>query len=93
MPRSRIDRQEDRGSSKKIHPREASFGEKVRTSLKTERSTREAGDPQSKMKSMRVSLGLSLRSAFLAPIVGHSVIAPVRLTIIITVNLRVCGEK
>ena len=55
-PRRGIDRQEGHGSSKTIHPHEASHGEKAVTSLKTEGSTREAGDPRSKMKSTRGSL-------------------------------------
>ena len=87
--------EEDRGSSKIIRPRKAGLGEEVRTLLKTERSTREAGDPRSKMKSPRVSLSLPFYSAFLAPIVGFSVTIPVRLAIVITVevfNLRVFRE-
>ena len=94
-PRRWNDGQEGRGSSKMIHTREAILGEEVRTSLKTERSTREAGDPRSKMKSTRVSLSLTFRSAFLAPIVGFSVTTHVRLAIVITVevfNLRFFRE-
>ena len=96
VPRRRIDGQEGRRSSKVIHPREASLGEEARTSLKTEGSTREAGDPRSKMKSTCGSLGLSLRSAFLAPNVRYFVIKPVRLAIDITVrifNSRVIRER
>ena len=79
-----------------IHPREASLGEEARTSLKMEGSTREAGNPQSKMKSMRGSLGLSYFSIILSLIVGYCVIKPVRLGIDITVrifNSRVIREK
>ena len=71
VPRSRIDGQEDRGSSKMIRPREASLEAEVRTLLKAEDSTREAGDTQSKMKSTRISWGFSFCSDFLAPIVGY----------------------
>ena len=70
-PRRGIDGQEGRGSSKMSHSCEASLREDVRTSLKTKDSTHEAGDPQSKMKSTRGSLGLYFCSAFLAPIVGY----------------------
>ena len=72
---------------KMIHSREASLGEEVRTSLKTEDSTREAGDPRSKMKSTHGSLDLYFCSAFLAPIVGYFVIKPIRLEIDITVRI------
>ena len=78
-----------------IHPREASLGEEVRALLKTWTSTREAGDPRSKMKSTRGSLGLSC-SVILAPIMGYFIIKPVRLDIDITVrifNSRVIREK
>ena len=68
-----------------IRPREASLGEEVGTLLKVEDSTRDAGDPRSKMKSMRVSLGLSFCSEFLAPVVGYSVVKSVKLAIDITV--------
>ena len=91
-----IDRREDRRSSKMIHPREASLREEVRTSLKTWASTREAGDPRSKMKSTRGSLGFSYCSVILALIVGYFVIKPVRLEIDITVrifNSRVIRER
>ena len=84
------------GRPRIIGPRKASLGEEVRTSLKTERSTREASDPRSKMKSTHGSLGLNFSSAFLAPIVGHYVTDPVRLVIEITVrifNYRVLREK
>ena len=93
VPQSGIDRQENRGSSKRIRRREASLGEEVRTSLKMERSTRKAGDPRSKRKSTRVSLGLSFRSAFLALIVGCSVTTPIRFAIVITVDIRVFRER
>ena len=95
-PQRGIDRREDRRSSKMIHPREASLGEEVKTSLKTERSTREVGDPRSKMTSTCGSLGLSFNSAFLTLIVGHYVTDPVRLAIDITVRIfiyRVLREK
>ena len=55
--------------------------ERVRTSLKAERSTREAGDLRSKMKSARVSLNLSFCSTFLAPVVGCIIVKSVRLVI------------
>ena len=90
-PRRGSDGREGRRSSKMIYSRETSLGENARISFKQESSTLEAGDPQSKMKSTRVSLGLSFRFAFLAPIVGHSVTAPVRLAIVITINLQVFG--
>ena len=54
---------------------------------KTKGSTREAGDPRSKMKSTCGSLGLSFCSAFLAPILGYFVIKSVRLGIDITVRI------
>ena len=79
-----------------IHPREASLEEEVRTSFKAEGSTREAGDPRSKTKSTRGSLGLYFCSAFLATIVGYLVIKPVRLAIDITIrifNLGVFRER
>ena len=69
------------------HSCEASLREDVRTSLKTKDSTHEAGDPQSKMKSTRGSLGLYFCFAFLAPIVGYFVTKPVRLAIVITVKI------
>ena len=78
-------RLEGRGSSKMIRAREASLGDEVRTSLKMEGSTREAGNPRSRMKSTHGSLGLSFFFVILAPIVAYSVIKPVRLAIDITV--------
>ena len=69
-PRRGIHGQEGHESSKMIHPHEASLKKKARTSLKTEGTTHEAGNPWSKMKSACGSLGLSFCSAFLAPIVG-----------------------
>ena len=42
-----------------IHPREANLEEEIRTSFKAEGSTREGGDPRSKTKFTRASLGLS----------------------------------
>ena len=47
---------EGRRSSERIYTRDDSLGEGTRTSLKTVGSTREAGDPRSKMKSTRGSL-------------------------------------
>ena len=79
-----------------IRTSEASLGEEMRTSLKAEGSTREAGDPRSKMKSMRVNLGRTFCFAFVAPIVGYRVIKSVRLAIGITVvifNFRAIREK
>ena len=70
-----------------IHPCEASLREEARTSLKTEGSTREAGDPRLKMKSACGSLGLSFCFAFLAPIVGCFVTKPIRLAIDIIVRI------
>ena len=81
---------------KMIHPREASLGEEVMTLLKMWDSTREAGDPRSKMKSTHGSLGFTYCSVVLAPIVGYFVIKPVRLGIDIIVrifNSRVIWEK
>lgn len=95
-PRRAIGGPEGYGSSKMIHPCEASLGEEVMTSLKTEGSTPVAGDPRSNMKSTCGSLGLSLHSAFLAPNVGYFVIKPVRLAIDVTVrifNSRVIRER
>ena len=92
-PRIGNDGQEGRRSSKMIHTHEASLREEVRTSLKTDGSTREAGDPRSKMKSTRVSLGLFFCFAFQAPIVGYFVTKPVRLAIDITAQIRVFREK
>ena len=95
-PQRGIDGQEGRGSKKVIHTRKANIGEESRTSLKLEGSTRKAGDPWSKMKSMRGSLGLSYCFVILASIVGYCVINPVRLGIDITVrifNSRVIREK
>ena len=82
-----IDGQEDYESSKMIHPREANLEEEMRTSFKAEGSTREAGDPRSKTKSVRGSLGLYFYYAFLATIVGYLVIEPIRLAIDITVRI------
>ena len=70
-PQRGIDKQEDRVSSKMIHPREANLIEEARTSLKTEGSISEASDPRLKMKSTCGSLGLSFCSLFPTPIVGH----------------------
>ena len=70
-----------------IHPREASLGEEARSSLKTEGSTREAGNPRSKMKSTCGSLGLSFRSLFLTSIVGHYITNPVNPEIDLTVDI------
>ena len=70
-----------------IHPCETSLGEEVRTLFKTEGSTREAGDPQSKMKSTRISLGLYFCSAFIVPIMAQYVIDPVKLAIDVTVRI------
>ena len=86
-PRRGHDEQEACGSSKMIYTCEAILGDEVRTSLKTERSTREAGDPRSKIESTRVSLGLYLCSAFIAPIVGHYITDLIRLVIDITVRM------
>ena len=68
-------------------PCEASLGEEVRTSLKTEGSTHEAGNPRSKIKSTYGSLGLSFCSVFLAPIMGYFIIKPVRLAIDVTISI------
>ena len=86
-PRRGIDGQEGRGYLQMINPREASLGEEAMTSLKTEGSTREAGDPRSKMKSACGSLGLSFRSLFLTPIVGPYVTNLVNPGIDLTVIL------
>ena len=59
-----IDIQEGRRSSERIHPREASLVDEVKTSLKIEGSTYEASDPRSKMESTRGSLGLSFVPLF-----------------------------
>ena len=70
-----------------IHPCEASLKEEVRTSFKAKGSTPEGGDPRSKTKFTRGSLGLYFYSAFLATIVGYLVIEPIRLAIDITVRI------
>ena len=72
-PQREIGGQEGHGSSKMIHPRKASLEKEARTSLKTEGTTQDTGNPRSKMKSAWGSLGLSFCSIFLAPIVGYFV--------------------
>ena len=61
-----------------IHPREASLGEEARTSLETEGSTREAGNPRLKLKSARNSLGPSSLLISYPPIVGCLTVYPIK---------------
>ena len=70
-----------------IHPREVSLEEEARTPLKTEGSTREAGDPWSKMEFARGSLGPSFVLFIQPKLWDILIIEPAKLGII-TVDIQ-----